>query len=104
MEVETGLKGFFSFFIFLLSRPCPLPEIFSQDLDIHYLKGPLPLEGQEEFTVGSRRKGEVLGQMQVSRFMCGPVHQERPIGDLTCYETLKYMHLPECPRNPAAMG
>lgn len=103
MEVETGLKGFFSFLIFFfLSRPCP--EILSQDLDIHYLKGPLPLEGQEEFTVGSRRKGEVLGQMQVSRFMCGPVHQERPKGDSTCYETLKNMHLPECPQNPAAMG
>lgn len=70
-----------------------MPGELSQDLDMHHLEAPLPLESQEEITVGSRRKGEALGQMQPSRFPRRPGQQERA----------KKMRLLECPQNPDAV-
>lgn len=61
-RTRNWVKSFLPF-DFLLSHPSPVFEVLSQDLDTHHLKVLLLLEGQEEITVVSRRKGTDLGQM-----------------------------------------
>lgn len=81
IRARNWVKSFLPF-DFLLSHPSPVSEVLNQDLDTHHLKVLLPLEGQEEITMVSRRKGMDLGQMQASRFARSPFDQEGPKGVL----------------------